>query len=256
MVKISDEEEKSPLGVRLNEEEIVKVDTQVNKCMIFWCSKDSICQCPFCGVSFCTKHGTKTKSNAWPYAKFANDIPYPYWPCVSCDDQLTGKYESEQISSSDASYIIALKNFLEGYSNEELNKKIPLPKYSDLKIGDVDNVGNNEIRNVQYGVNCEICTSWIEWQRDSLTRKTGRGISGTFWGVVAGSIVAGPIGFLIGLFGGGPLAALAGGPLKSRICEECMGKEIGLCKKCLSSMTRKTHYQNGICKSCKPYNPD
>ena len=130
----------------------------------------------------------------------------------------------------------------------------PLP--AETGSVDEENKINLEIANEQFGTTCDICNIWIEWQKDSTIRKSKRGVSGTFWGAIVGTFLAGPFGFLAGLLGGGPLSIAAGGPLNPKTCEKCINEEIGLCKKCSNRMTRGTHYQNGICRSCEPRNHD
>ena len=127
------------------------------------------------------------------------------------------------------------------------------PWLPEISSSDEGNEINLETENEQHGTKCEICNDvWIEWQKDSVVDKSKRGVSGTFWGAIVGAFLAGPFGFLAGLLGGGPLSIAVGGPLNPKICEICVNKEIGLCKKCSNRMTNGTHYQNGICKSCRP----
>ena len=160
-------------------------------CMIFWCSKEALCKCPFCPAKFCEKHGTKSKYDAWPFEKFQNNIPYKYWPCDMCDRKLRENSDFIELCGGPSQYPIVLKAFLMNCTDEELNKGLRIPKKGNLLPEEVT-------------FNCKICDDTITLSR--IAKQTGKGSFHALATPIYGGIgvaLMGPFGVFLGFILGG-----------------------------------------------------
>ena len=161
------------------------------KCWRWFCKEEALCQCPFCEVAFCEKHGTKTKYDAWPFEKFKNNVPYKFWPCDMCDRKLRNNAEFIDLCGGPEQFTVTLKAFLEAWPDEELAKGLGVPKRTKVKAEDVS-------------FKCKICKENITLSR--FAKQTGKGsfhaLASPIYGGIGVSLL-GPFGVFLGFILGG-----------------------------------------------------
>ena len=202
----------------------------LGECMSFFCSNPAFSKCPFCPVKYCEKHGTKTKWDAWPKAKFGDKTPFQYWPCAICDRKLKRHSEFGNLSEDD--YNDLLIEILSFCTQEELEhgigsikkpskkahslqKPVPKPAYSNAAPSEREVsfiVKPNLFKGQPVKMNNELPPSGQKLDDKppigkfctgcgrslSTSYRVANNIGNRVLGGMIGSVIAGPIGGLIG----------------------------------------------------------
>lgn len=170
----------------------------LKSCMSIWCSRPSICKCPFCSVHFCKKHGTKSRYDAWSVAKFGGDPPFQYWPCDICDRRLKDYKEFGQLS--DVEYEDVLLEAFSYCTQSELESGLGAVKRPKQRYNPSQKTSNKKpaankthTKKQSSGKFCSSCGKKIGTGQRVASNLGNRLIGGMF-----GSMLAGPIGAIIG----------------------------------------------------------